>query len=206
MSDTEKFLSEYKRFESALRETGDADSVLDFENDIMSMSMDDYDKIKTCRIIRNYIQHHPDGKKMFPASTEMIKYIGGLADKEEAKLKHVKDIMKRSKPISFDTTIKDAITALEKAKTGILAVTDKDGNYVGYLSNAAVIWMISQNLSLAGKVGKYIDEAWLKKYMKGQEALIVSPDDKAEIIYEDNSHKIFAACKDGKYKGFFVKE
>lgn len=87
MTETEKFLEQYKRFESALRDTNTADTVLDYENSLQTdpVNSDTYDKLKTCRIIRNYIQHHPDGAKMFPASSQMTEFIKktGRADRKQ---------------------------------------------------------------------------------------------------------------------------
>ncbi|MGN0242369.1 MAG: hypothetical protein ACI4CS_11825 [Candidatus Weimeria sp.] len=57
MIETDKFLAEYKRLENVLRDTGTAESVLDFENANQINLSEDTDKIKTCRIIRNYCQH-----------------------------------------------------------------------------------------------------------------------------------------------------
>lgn len=215
MTETDRFLSEYKRFESALRETGTADSVLDYENacagntpdntDKIKASSDDADKIKTCRIIRNYIQHHADGAKMFPASAEMTRYIKGLADRTESKLKHIKDIMKRQKAVTFSTTIKDTVEALKKTKLGYVAVTDDNGDYTGVLSNAALIWIIAEKMSLAGKLGNHIDKDWLTSYMKGLDVAVLSPDDRAEKAYE-GAHGLIIVCKDGKYKGMIRTE
>lgn len=205
MTETEKFLSEYKRLETVLRDAGTADSVLDYENEHQTDLSEDTDKLKTCRIIRNYCQHHTDGAKVFPASPEMTKFITRLADRIESRIQHVSDIMVRQKAVTPDMSVKDIFIALSKAKSGIVAVVDKEGYLIGFISDKMMIDLIAKKQSLTGKLSSLIDDVWLKKSIKSTNAGITSPDARAEDIMVSN-FDIVVVTKDGKYKGIVSKK
>lgn len=118
---TDAFLEAYKNLEAELKL--DNLSVLDYEN-----NLDNNEKLKVCRIIRNYISHN-DTIFIIP-STEMVKYIQQLIV-ELRKQKHtVKDEFKRVKLVT-DLTIKNLIPLVDKSivpidtKMGIFLL-DKD--------------------------------------------------------------------------------
>lgn len=200
-SENERFLEQYKRLESVIRDTGTAGSVLEYEQSLDQTADTDLDKLKITRQIRNYLQHHPDSGNFITVTPQMTKFTTALADKIDTKLKKVKDIMIRQKAITLDATIKDAITALSKSKTGFLAVTDKDGYLIGVLSDPVMVDCIARKGSVAGKIGSMVDEAGLKRYLRAMNIGAAVPDGRAENIYTDGYDVIIVMDKDRKYKG-----
>lgn len=103
----EKFLEAYKELEQILRE--DNVSVLDYEN---SLSEADKEKLKVCRIIRNYASHND--KKFVTCTKEQIKFL------EELKIVHLqdKDIVGNyfTKLPLTQNKMQDVVTAIQKKK------------------------------------------------------------------------------------------
>ena len=89
-----EFLKEYTGLERCL--SLENMTVLDYEN---SLQADDADMLKTCRIMRNYIVHHPNGMSFLTVSDEQIKFISKLRSRIEAKSKRVNDITFKLKPV-----------------------------------------------------------------------------------------------------------
>ena len=200
MTDTAKYLNEFSRLENVLRETETAKSVLDYENSLQGYVDDIYDKLKLCRICRNYLSHHPDGAKFIVPTMEMTKFIKGLADEIESKKQHIKDIMVRQKALTLDTPIKDAVSMISKSKFGWAAITDKDGKLMGILDESSILSLVAKKQSLTGKLSTVLDETGLRKILKGSYIGITTPDDRAEDIYSHNFDKIIV-CQDKIYKG-----
>lgn len=200
MTDTEKFLNEFKRLEQVLRETKTADSVLDYENSLQTSVEDTYDRLKLCRICRNYLAHHPDGNRFLVPTPAMIKFLGEEADKVESKIQHVKDVMVRQKAVTLNTPLKDVITAVAKSKFGWTAVTDNDGHLAGVIDSRDMTGFIAKKMSLTGKLSSVVDEAGLKKIIKNGNIGITSPESRADDIYKAGYDKI-VVCKDKVYKG-----
>lgn len=203
MNDIERFLNEFRRLETALRNTDTADSVLDYENSISKNDADVSDKLKLCRIVRNYISHHPaEGSKNFVVPTGiMIKFISEQADAIEAKEQHARDIMTRVKSITPDTGIKDVLFTLSKAKHGWLAITDKSGRFTGMIDSNAFVSLIAKKQSLTGKLSSVITDAFLKKSIKECNLGIVYPSDPAEKIMSEGYDRIVVCADDMIYKG-----
>lgn len=106
MTDTEAFLNSYKRLESVLSRSNLTPLV--YENMLPEHS-EDQDKLKTCRIIRNYLAHHPDSAKMFPATKDMTEFVEELAKKEEQKYTTLKDLSVKTMIATPQTTLKDLV-------------------------------------------------------------------------------------------------
>lgn len=106
MTDTEAFLNSYKRLESVLSRSNL--TPLAYEN-ILPEHSEDQDKLKTCRIIRNYLSHHPDSAKMFPATKDMTEFVEELAEKEEQKYTTLKDLSVKTMIATPQTTLKDLV-------------------------------------------------------------------------------------------------
>jgi len=201
ISETQRFLNEFKRFEAALRNNGTAESVLDYENTLQNSNDDIYDRLRLSRQTRNYLAHHPDN---FTAPTpQMTKFISQLADKEEAKSKKVKDVMTRQKAVTLSTPLKDIISTVTKSKYSWTAVVsdkkDSQNALIGILDESDVLSLIAKKGTLTGKLSTVIDEKSLKRLIRGKNIGIAGPDDRAEDIYKGFDKIV--VCKDGIYKG-----
>lgn len=200
MNETEKFLNEFRRLEKVLKETKTADSVPDYENSLQTSVDDIYDKLKMCRITRNFLSHHANGSKFIMPTTEMTKFIKELSDKLESQIQHIKDVMTRQKTVTMDTSIKDVLTALSRSKFGWLAITDKEGRLIGIIDKPSMTDLLAKKQSLTGKLSSILNESDIKKILKSCYTGITSPDDRAEDIYKNDFDRI-VVCRNGIYKG-----
>ena len=113
----DKFLQAYKELETELKYIGQ--SVLDYENSL-SDTDDNKEKIKLCRIVRNYISHNSDN---FAGTTnEMIKFLNSLTSKINKLSKTAKDIMVKPNFIKPNEPIKNILPLIKKP----IVVLDKD--------------------------------------------------------------------------------
>lgn len=137
----DSFLTAYKEFETAVSSAHDlgkldyiddtcdtVDSVFSLENLITDTEVKD--KIRTCRIIRNYAQHHPDAERFLCVSDAMFNYL-------EARTKDIlllngaaKDIMRRcSMNLTEESTLAEFSSAMAKADTAVYPYKKKDGTF-----------------------------------------------------------------------------
>lgn len=198
MTEKDKFLTQYKRLEEVLRDSDKPMSVLDYENSIMTAASDDYDRLKVCRIMRNYMQHHADS--FLDATSYMTDFVSHTADVIASKKQQAKDIMVRQKSLTMSSSVKDAVSAVSRSKFGIAAVTAKDNTLIGILDSDILLSAIAKKQSLAGKLSALFTEDDLKKLTKRQYIGVTEPDKPAEDVYvKDFEHVI--VIKDCIYKG-----
>lgn len=113
----DKFLQAYKELETELKYIGQ--SVLDYENSL-SDTDDNKEKLKLCRIVRNYISHNSDN---FAGTTnEMIKFLNSLTSKINKLSKTAKDIMVKPNFIKPNEPIKNILPLIKKP----IVVLDKE--------------------------------------------------------------------------------
>lgn len=140
MTETERFLLAYKRLESVLLRSPiqSFESVLSFENSLKDKELQD--KLKTCRIIRNYIAHHEDGAKVFPATSAMTRFLKGLSDSLE-KQETLEMAASPAMLLSDNSTLRDCLDGFSKQKGERL--------YLPYRENAAAddrLYVLSSNI------------------------------------------------------------
>ena len=121
----DKFLDAFRTLDTELKTEGK--TVLDYENSLESL---DQEKMKVCRIMRNYMSHNDTN--FITASTEQIKFLNSQTETIRKNAHTVKDEMKRIKPIKFTEPIKNILAQIVKypivpieTKNGIFLV-DKD--------------------------------------------------------------------------------
>lgn len=199
-TETDRFLENYKRFENVLHETGQG-SVLDFENAHQTDNDPIYDKLKVARIIRNFLAHHPDGTSFITATPAMTKLMENLADREEAQLKHVKDVMTRQRALTVDMYLKDVLSAVSKSKFHWAAVVDKNGIFTGFVTSDMLLKMIADKGSLTGKLSAVYSDAAVKRKMKEVRLAVIDPDERADELYKDSFDIIVVCDEENKYKG-----
>ena len=108
MKKTDKFIESYNEFEILLRKEKEMPP-LEYEE---HLPPEDMNKLKICRICRNYIQHN--GKDFVIPTEAMVSFIKSLASKIESEITSVKDNMSRVKPLTPKDNITDAAKRLER--------------------------------------------------------------------------------------------
>ena len=182
-----EFLVAYKTFENTLRETKSI-SVLDFE---ASHNQDEIaEKIKLCRILRNYLSHHEDGDTFITISSAMTFYLKErTSDLRKDQIK-VGDVVKRQKTLLPSDTVKTAVALV--AKYDFAPVVDNTGLFVGTVSPQMLVSAMARSkMATSTKMNEII-----KVYNSN---IIVADVDKPLKDYELGA--FIVAVREGKYRG-----
>ena len=162
MATINKFLEAYKNLETEIRNLNPNDTVYDYENRLSQTDPQKAEKLKVCRINRNFIQHNPDSAK----------FVGLISDKwidfleAETNIIHSKnDLMKKhiykATPVDAKTSIKDAITIVASSKVDVVPVVSK-GEFVGLITPKQVLVAYMKSSRTAEKLLDYISDKTMK--------------------------------------------
>lgn len=177
----EKFLDAFRALDSELKLEGK--TVLDFENSLDSTMQE---KLKVCRIMRNYMSHNDT--QFITASAEQIKFLDSLVMEIRKKSHTVKDEMKKITPIKYSSAIIEIIKQINKFP--IVPVETKDKQL--YLVDTTILLK-----QLAASNKKIVIPAKLPKYKYISKTERVDQVAKGLYIVTDNGKA------DGKYLGVY---
>lgn len=135
-----EYLEKYKKLEELLKQSQDCpDSIFELESEYNNSK--EAEKLKLCRLVRNYLQHNTDA---FIEPTEaMIKFLDDEIFALESKFLKVKDQYTRAKAISEDLTFKEAILLLNTKN--FLPVVNKDNLVIGTFNDNVIRKSIKNN-------------------------------------------------------------
>ena len=139
------FLQEYKQLETYAQAAG-YNSVLDLEQTLQDQEKQD--KLKLCRIVRNYISHHADGEVFAAVSDEMITFIRALSTSLIADKLKAGDRVTGLTPVKMDDTLSAATKKLLKSNMGWIPVVAPQMVYVGVLNTRMIMECIKQGVSV----------------------------------------------------------
>lgn len=190
-------LEKYKELEQILRnkekQIGDG-SVLSYEN---TLNQDDLEKLKVCRIIRNYCQHHADYSK-FMSIDGMTSFLDKQIKEIEKQESLVKDIMNKTKAPTLKDTFEDIIKYLIKTEANFCPVLNdrpkkNEPVLVGVFTKENILDLVLKN-KLNTKISKLVDkkaEKELKNYKVVESKLQAKKLDsnKSYIVIDDNVFK-----------------
>ena len=178
----DKFLDAFRALDSELKLNNT--TVLDYEN---SLDSDNQEKLKACRIMRNYMSHNDT--TFLTASTNQIKFLNDLTLELRKKAHTVKDEMKRVTPIKYTAPIYDTITQL--CKYPVAPIETKDHNI--YLVDIDILLK-----QLTAKNKKIVVPAKIPKYKYVAKTDRIDQISSGTYIVTDNGKA------DGKYLGMIV--
>ena len=195
----EDFLQEYSRLETLLKKTENtAVTVLDYENGLTDIEAKE--KLKVCRIIRNYCRHHEDYAGFIEVSDGMLKFLQTLNFELEKPFLHVSDKTKKITAVSNKDSLKSVSTLFMKHKVDFLPLVnpseEKGKDSVdGIITRNMLVQMLAESGSLATKIGKALTP---KVVEMSPEYFEASPE---EMLDQYAGDEIIVVCKNGKYKG-----
>lgn len=160
MATINKFLVAYKELETEIRSANPNDSVYDYENRLEDA--DKQEKLKLCRITRNYIQHHSD--KFAEVSDTMVQFLEKETNLLHSKSDLVKKHIYRAEPITEKTTIKDAILLGATSKIDYIPIVNK-GVFLGVVPLKAILVAYKKESTLSKKIIGLISSTSIKKVM-----------------------------------------
>ena len=196
----ENFLLEYSRLETLLKKSETLpDTVLEYE---ATVDAELSEKIKLCRIIRNYCRHHADYASFVDVSKGMYVFLKNLNDDIEKQILHVYDKTKKVGPLTTKDSLRTAVDMFVKTKVDFVPVINKaktgEEELVLVMSRKMLLAMISENPSLAAKIEKVM----LPKIVKMQPSYVIA--DYNDLLERYNATQNLVVYKDDKYKGIVM--
>ncbi len=196
--DINDFLTTYKELEQILRNKdnliGDG-SVLSYEN---TLNQDDLEKLKLCRIIRNYCQHHADYKKFVAISDEMIRFLEKQIASIEKQESTAKDLMRKLKVPTTKDTLNDVLKFMSKNKLDWCPVlndkpTKKVPVVAGVITAMTLLDLLVNNKPTT-KLKSLVEGKAIQKELKNYPVIDTKISGKKltsdnYIVVEDNSYK-----------------
>lgn len=168
------FLEQYKRLEQAVSNSGSLDKIswIDppkahsiqsiYDLEAASLDSEITEKLKLCRITRNYAQHNPGAQSFIATTQEMVDFISETAHEIESIDGTVKDIMIKfpATTITEANTLQDCITIMAKKKTPWLPIAGKSGEPLAVISEHTVCTALSQGATLRSKISTLVKQPY----------------------------------------------
>lgn len=140
------FLTTYKALEKELTDTGL--SIKDYEDRLINNgNTDTADKLRLCRMIRNYLSHHADGDELITANNNLSTFIKEqitMINNTKLKAKDSYVPVSRSKRlIRKPESVRDVIDEFNKhPKENILYVISDDNKLLGQINSTDVLTVL----------------------------------------------------------------
>ncbi len=140
------FLTTYKALEKELTDTGL--SIKDYEDRLINDgNTDTADKLRLCRMIRNYLSHHADGDELITANNNLSAFIKEqitMINNTKLKAKDSYVPVSRSKRlIRKPESVRDVIDEFNKhPKENILYVISDDNKLLGQINSTDVLGVL----------------------------------------------------------------
>jgi|GEM_PF-2959335 len=140
------FLTTYKALEKELADMGL--SIKDYEDRLVNDgNTDAADKLRLCRMIRNYLSHHADGDELVTVNNNLSAFIKGLIiminnTKLKAKDSYV-PVSRSKRLIRKPESVRDIIDEFNKhPKENILYVISGDNKLLGQINSTDVLGVL----------------------------------------------------------------
>lgn len=140
------FLTTYKALEKELTDMGL--SIKDYEDRLVNNgNTDAADKLRLCRMIRNYLSHHADGDELVTVNNNLSAFIKGLIiminnTKLKAKDSYV-PVSRSKRLIRKPESVRDIIDEFNKhPKENILYVISGDNKLLGQINSTDVLGVL----------------------------------------------------------------
>lgn len=167
------FLEEYKRMEQAVNsgalekiawiDTSKAESIQTiYDLEVASTDPEISEKLKLCRMLRNYAQHNPGAQSFIAVTQEMVDFVSGIAHEIESIDGTVKDIMIKfaATTITEANTLQECIAAMAKKRSSWLPVAGKTGEPIAVISEHTICTALSSGATLRSKIGTLIKQPY----------------------------------------------
>lgn len=205
MKEHNKFLEEYKRLEANVRtfENMQIKEYEDWLND--DGRVDDAEKLRYCRNVRNFLSHHSDSLSFVGITTCMIEFIVMLNEEiseEDTPVK--KKMISLSKALLDSSNIMEASAYLSSKKLPIAPVFTKTGDCAGVITQESILKAIAD--------GNSVKTTKLSNLLKGKPSLksciYLSANDPYSVTFGAPSDKVFLIKEQAKDKicGFVVNK
>ena len=186
-----KFLNAYMTLEKEIRAVNPQWSVFDYESAMTSTA--EQEKLKLCRITRNYVQHNPDGKRFVDPSDEMTAFL----EREAALIHNSRDLVKkhiyRAPTVDSKTSIRGAMDVAVKTKTPEYILAVEKGLITGYITPVQILTAYKKASRVTEKLFEHIKPSAVRKlspdYAKPTDAYIDYVTKDVVIVTSDGTEK-----------------
>ena len=165
---TEKFLETYKKLETMLRKTEQYNSVFEYES--ILTDPETVEKLKLCRLIRNYIVHNENGSDFVVPTNEMISFITKQCAEVQKLVKTVGAICTPVTAIKSDSqaTIRMVLKKINDKNLNFYPVADeKTGKLIGVVDFGNIVVALQHaNYKLTAKFFENVSLTNLKNNLK----------------------------------------
>ena len=176
-------------------------SPYDIEQAIIAGCPDISEKLKVCRIVRNYLVHSQMDKEPFiEASPSMTAFIETVANDIASMHKTAKDIMKKVRPLERKTTLAEAAKALRGRKLEWLPVIDNGGFIECVFTKEAFFNAVTDGMALKTTLLEASNRQWSNGISMIGDNL---PAESAKAIAQEGKYVIVNG-KDGRPKGIIL--
>lgn len=207
------FLTVYKKLENALFDIDvqnlkkvswlDADNYDDEDINVFWLENHAKDgsiqnKLRLCRMIRNYAQHNEDYKSFLAMQSDMILFINKVLKDLGCIDKTAGQLCKKVQALSEKSILSDCCTALINKKTDWLPVVDSKSNKcLGIVTNNHILSWISDGATLKTKLSSLLS-------VKNEKAMTLVQDD---VKYNSIPNADYIVIiKDDIYKGIIIND
>lgn len=203
---TEKFLEAYKKLETILRKTEQYNSVFEYES--ILTDPETVEKLKLCRLMRNYIVHNENGADFVAPTTEMISFIAKQCQEVQKLVKTVETICTPVTSFKSDSpmTIRMILKKINDKNLNFYPVTDgKTGKLIGVVDFENVVSALQKaDYKLTAKFFENVSLNSLKNNLKNN--FVVANKDEEYSKYTNAKKAIIVTNNEGKCIGVIRKE
>lgn len=203
---TEKFLETYKKLETTLRKAEQFNSVFEYENSLTDPEI--VEKLKLCRLTRNYIVHNENSVDFVAPTSEMISFLAKQCEWAQKRVKTLEDActivntIKASKPITIRMVLKN----LNDNDFTFWPVSDEEAKkIIGIVDLKTIASALKHaNYKMTANFFENVSLNQLKNNFKND--YVVLKKDEEYSKYADVKKPIIVDFGHGKYVGVIVKE
>lgn len=164
MATVAKFLASYKNLETEIRTLNPNDSIYDYENRLSETDPAKAEKLKVCRINRNFIQHNTDGEKFVGViSDKWIEFLDNEANAIHSRNDLVKKHIYKATAIDEKTTINDAMDIVVKSKIDVVPVVGKKSVFIGTITPMQILVAYKKAGNIRRKILDFIPSKSIEK-------------------------------------------
>ena len=202
MATINKFLEAYKKLETEIRLLNPNDTIYDYENRLSEKDSLKAEKLKVCRINRNFIQHNADGDKFVgEVSDKWVLFLEQEANAIHARNDLVKKHIYKATPITEKTTISEAIDIVTKSTIDVIPVVKDKNQFVGVITPKHVLVAYKKSGSIRKKV---FDVIPIKNVGKTKKEFVFTTPSARYLDYMSKTKCIVTSdgTENGTYIGF----
>lgn len=204
MTEQEKYLEVFRQYETAVRAFG-YESAKDYEDSVSDINIQD--KLRICRVIRNYLAHGQDSGKFICISPTMQKFMEDTVYMlDEGTCPVSKKMIPVAKCLHETNTVEEALEFMKKNCASAVPIFSKANEIIGVLTYENFARSFLKNrITKATKLSSYA--TLLPKNEKDKCCILIEKDTPVKAIfssYQDSPTTIFVVADKDKPCGIYT--